>query len=150
MSRPYASKSRVRFSQTDPASFVFFPRYFEMIQAAVEDWFSESLGIDYAEMINRDRIGLPTAKTECEFWHPTKLGETVEMAVYLNRLGTSSMEVTFVGSVKGQQRLRAKSVLVFISLDDGRPLPASGHMRTQLEAYMDRQGDIPPVPDKAK
>jgi 4-hydroxybenzoyl-CoA thioesterase len=149
MSEPYVSQSRVRFSQTDPASFVFFPRYFEMIQAAVEDWFTESLGIDYARMINIERLGLPTAKTQCEFWQPTRLGEAVDMAVYLTRIGNSSIDVTFAGAVKGEQRLRAHSVLVFISLDDGRPRPITPEMRVQLDAYMHRQGDIPPQPDSS-
>ncbi len=145
MSSPFVSHSVVRFNHTDPASYVFFPRYFEMIHAAVEDWFTIALGTNYADIVNVDRIGLPTAKIECEFLHPSRLGDTVELAVYLKRIGTSSITVHFVGSVAGLERLRATSVIVNISLQDGRPRPLSAALRIQLEAYAERQGDIPPA-----
>ncbi len=32
----------VRFTHTDPAGYDFFPRFFEMFQACVEDWFHTS------------------------------------------------------------------------------------------------------------
>lgn len=143
MSSPFTSHSTVRFNHTDPASYVFFPRYFEMLQAAVEDWFTIALGISYADLINDRRIGFPTARTECEFFHPSRLGETVDIAVYVERLGNASLALTFIGSVKGEERLRAHSVLVAISLEDGRSRPVSDTMRVQIEAYIQRQGAIP-------
>ena len=33
----------VRFQHTDPAGIVFYPRYFEMINQVIEDWFAEKL-----------------------------------------------------------------------------------------------------------
>jgi len=146
MASPFISRSTVRFNHTDPASYVFFPRYFEMIHAAVEDWFTLGLGVNYADMINIRRIGLPTARTDCEFFHPSRLGETVETTVYVERLGNSSISLRFIGSVGGQERLRAQSVLVAITLDDGRPIPLPDDVRVQIEAYIHRQGEIPPPP----
>ena len=32
--------TKVRFGDVDPAGIVFYPRYFEMLNAAVEDWFT--------------------------------------------------------------------------------------------------------------
>jgi 4-hydroxybenzoyl-CoA thioesterase len=143
MASPYVSSSTVRFNHTDPASYVFFPRYFEMIHAAVEDWFTEALGINYAELINVHRIGLPTARTECEFFHPSRLGETVEITVLVERLGRSSITLLFSGAVEGEERLRATSVLVAISLDTGHAKPIADDMRAQIEAYINRQGALP-------
>lgn len=143
MSSPYSSQSTVRFNHTDPASYVFFPRYFEMIHAAVEDWFTVALGVNYADLINIRRIGLPTAKTDCEFFHPSRLGETVEMTVYVERLGNASLSLLFVGHVADQERLRAHSVLVAISLENGKSLPFPDDIRVQIEAYIHRQGEVP-------
>jgi 4-hydroxybenzoyl-CoA thioesterase len=125
----------IRFTHTDPGGFVFFPRYFEMLQAAVEDWFNYGLEVSYAGLI-ASGFGLPTAQTECEFLKPSRLGEILELAVILERLGNSSMTVRFVGSVDGEERVRAKSVLVLISLEDGRPRPIEGDLRAKLMAYM--------------
>ena len=36
-----------RGAHTDPAGIVFYPRYFEMINAQVEDWFTGPLGCDF-------------------------------------------------------------------------------------------------------
>ena len=147
MTSPFTSTSAVRFHHTDPASYVFFPRYFEMIQAAVEDWFTIALGINYADLINHDRVGFPTVRTECDFHKPSRLGDSVELTIYVERLGGSSITVQFVGRVKGEERLRARSVLVAISLEDGRPRPILPSIRTQLEAYAARQGEIPGTKD---
>ena len=55
---------RIRFSHCDPAGIVFFPQYLVMTNALVEDWFNESLGIDYSAMIRTRRVGLPIVKLE--------------------------------------------------------------------------------------
>ena len=144
MSSPFTSHSTVRFNHTDPASYVFFPRYFEMLQAAVEDWFTIALGISYARLVNDQRIGFPTARTECEFFHPSRLGDTVDTTIYVEHMGNASLHIVFVGSVDGQERLRARSVLVCISLETGKSQPLSDDMRVQIDAYIRRQGEIPP------
>lgn len=135
MTQPFVFKSPVRFTHTDPAGFVFYPRFFEKFQAAVEDWFTHGLGIDYAKLIIDDNIGFPTAHTECTFRKPCRLGEVLELTVLLRKLGNTSISVEFVGRVKGEERLRAKSVLVAIDLDDGRPRPLQNPLREKLEAY---------------
>ena len=144
MSSPYTSTSTVRFNHTDPASYVFFPRYFEMIQAAVEDWFTIALGTNYADLINHDRIGFPTVRMECDFHRPSRLGDNVDLTIHVEALGASSITLLFVGRVGGEERLRARSVLVAISLEDGRPRPIADSLRVQIDAYVARQGAIPP------
>jgi 4-hydroxybenzoyl-CoA thioesterase len=134
---PYTIRLPIRFTHTDPAGYVFFPRYFEMLQAAVEDWYTHGLGISYAGLV-RDGFGLPTARTECEFLRPSRLGEILELQVVLERLGRSSMEVSFIGRVGGEVRVRARSVLVQILLGEGRPVPIEGELREALEAYLGR------------
>lgn len=137
---PFYCRQPIRFTHTDPASYVFYPRYFEMIQAAVEDWFTFGLGVRYADYIAGGH-GLPTARTECEFLKPSRLGEDFDLEIALLRLGNSSIEVGFTGSVAGEERLRAKSVLVQISLKDGKPRPIEGTLRERLEAYRDGQNN---------
>ena len=125
----------VRFTHTDPAGFVFFPRFFEMFQACVEDWFNVGLGVDYAEQILEHGIGLPTAHTECDFAKPCRLGEKLEISLSVEKVGNSSIAVTFTGRVAGEKRLFAKSVLVAISITDGRPIPISKELREKLLEY---------------
>jgi hypothetical protein len=41
----------VRFSHCDPAGIVYFPHYFDMFNGLIEDWYTQELGYDYAELI---------------------------------------------------------------------------------------------------
>ena len=136
--KPYVHKSPVRFTHTDPAGYVFFPRFFEMFQAAVEDWFNEGMEVDYAEMI-RQGYGLPTAKTECTFMAPSRLGDLLELSVVLEKVGTSSIAIRFEGRVGEELRLKANSVLVVISLETGRPVPIDDDLRERLNWYLGNQ-----------
>ncbi len=126
----------VRFTHTDPAGFVFFPRYFEMIQAVVEDWFTHAIGVRYAELIVNRRLGTPTAATRCDFLKPSRLGDDIDMCVALEHVGRSSMQLRFTGSVNGEKRLEAVSTLVMISLDDGRPRPIPDDIRERFAKMM--------------
>ncbi len=138
---PFVHHSPVRFIHTDPAGYVFFPRYFEMLQATVEDWFTYALGVNYADYVLGRRLGLPTAKTECEFLRPCYLGEQLDIALVLEKIGRTSLTVRFEGSVGGEARLRARSVLVVIDMDhDGRPEPIDDDLRARLEDYRAKAG----------
>ncbi len=133
--KPYTYSSRVRFTHTDPAGYVFFPRFFDKFQAAVEDWFNFELEINYAALLLKQGIGLPTAHTECTFLKPCLLGEILDLNVVLQRIGSTSITLAFVGSVASEQRLNAQSVLVFIDMKDGRPVAIPEEVRTKLELY---------------
>ena len=55
----------VRFGHCDPAGIVFFPRYFEMLNELVEDWFAQALGLPFAVLIawlygTLDQVGRST------------------------------------------------------------------------------------------
>jgi 4-hydroxybenzoyl-CoA thioesterase len=136
--KPFTQYSRVRFTHTDPAGYVFYPRFFEKFQAAVEDWFNFELGVDYAGLVLHHGLGLPTAHTECTFLKPCLLGEMLGLTVLLKKIGTTSITIEFIGSVADEARLRARSVLVFINLKNGRPTPMPEELRTKLVLYKDQ------------
>jgi 4-hydroxybenzoyl-CoA thioesterase len=133
--KPYVFRTQVRFSQTDPAGYVFYPRFFEMFQSAIEDWFSDGLEVKYADMFNHG-MGLPTAHMECDFIRPSRLGDMLELSVVPEAVGRTSITVRFIGRVGGEECLRARQVLVFISTKDGRPVPIDDDMRARLGWYL--------------
>jgi 4-hydroxybenzoyl-CoA thioesterase len=135
---PYIYSTRVRFSHTDPAGYVFFPRFFEEFQAAVEDWFRCELEIDYAGLVLKRGVGFPTAHIECDFVKPCHLGEMLDLTLSLTKVGTSSVTLEFIGSVAGQLRLCAKSVLVFVDLKKEKTVVIPNLMRDKFEAYQAR------------
>src|SRR3970282_1344734 len=134
-SPPFSLRIPIRFSHCDPAGYLFFPRFFEMIQAVCEDWITEHLGLNFSEMIIQHKLGQPTAYTECQFIKPCLLGENLDLAIILDKFGTSSLHLRFIGTVNGEIRLCARSVQVVISLETGRPVRIPGDLRKSLQEY---------------
>jgi 4-hydroxybenzoyl-CoA thioesterase len=132
----------IRFSHTDPAGIVYFPNYFDMFNALVEDWVNMALGLDYATLILTNRRGLPIVHAECDFLRPSRMGETLTLGVVVERLGTSSIAIRIIGEHEGEERsepetrLVGKLVLVSMSLDTHRAIPIPDDLRTAIEGYI--------------
>lgn len=128
----------IRFSHSDPAGIVYYPNYFDMFNAVIEDWFTADLGIDYADQILKDRIGLPTVHAECDFFVPSRMGEKLTYTLLVRAIGRSSLKLEIVGHVGAQERLRARLVLVVISLETHRSMPVPPLFRERIAAYQQR------------
>ena len=76
---PFVSEKLIRFHHCDPAGIVFYPQYFILFHELLEDWYDNGLGLNYADMISKERRGLPTAHIDCDFRIPSKIGDTVQM-----------------------------------------------------------------------
>lgn len=125
----------IRFSHSDPAGIVYYPNYFDMFNAVIEDWFNTDLKIDYAAQILKDRVGLPTVHAECDFFVPSRMGEKLTYTLLIREIGRSSLKLEIVGHVGAQERLRARLVLVVISLETHRSIPIPALLRDRLTAY---------------
>ena len=105
----------VRFADIDHAGIVYYPRFFHMFHVAFEELWRARMGpAAYSELIDKDRVGFPAVKAECNFTAPLRFGDTAEIVVSIPRMGGKS--ITF--------RYR-----VFRGADDGgreRSLAAEG------------------------
>ncbi|WP_206957741.1 acyl-CoA thioesterase [Trinickia acidisoli] len=123
---------RIRFAHCDPAGIVFFPQYLTLTNGLVEDWFTDSLGIDYADMIGQRRLGLPIVKLECEFVRPSRMGETISLALSVAHVGGRSIRIGIVGRGHDGVRFVATQVLVTTSLETGESISIPNDIRTAL------------------
>ena len=126
---------RIRFAHCDPAGIVFFPQYLVMLNNLVEDWVGERLGVPYAELIGRRRIGLPTVNLQCEFSAVSRMGDDVVMGLSLERVGTKSITL-LAGCRSGEElRMRVRQVLVVTSLDTHRAIDIPADLRAALDRF---------------
>lgn len=125
----------IRFAHCDPAGIVFYPQYFVILNGFMEDWFSEGLGVDFADMVTRRRIGNPTARIDCTFVRPTRLGERLRLGVVVTRLGDSSISIEVQGKVGDELRLKAVQTLVLMSLDTMKSVTIPAEIRSALARY---------------
>lgn len=123
----------VRFAHVDAAGIVFYPRYFEMLNDAVEDYFA-ALGVSFADMHLRRGIGVPTVKLDVEFKAPSRLGDRLEFRLDVAAVGRSSATLDVAVLGEDGERLRARVTLVCMDLESGRPNAWPDDMRPRPDA----------------
>ena len=130
----FSTRTKIRFAHVDAAGIVFYPRYFEMLNAALEDWFAEALGIDFAALHLYRRIGVPTVRLECQFSAPSMLGDEVDITITPAEVGRSSCSIRYRLRCKDVERLKADAVIVCMDLGVKRATPWPDDIRARMEA----------------
>ncbi|EYR83790.1 thioesterase family protein [Shinella sp. DD12] len=123
----------VRFRHCDPAGMVFYPRYVEMVHAAVEDWFADALGVTFAELHGPRQASVPVVTFSMEFFAPSRLGDALSIAVAVEHVGTSSLQLAINGRCGDEPRFASSQKLVHIRMIDHRSRPWEADMRAALE-----------------
>lgn len=135
----------IRFAHCDPAGIVFYPRYMEMINNLVEDWFAEALGYSFEQLHLLLKLAVPTVHLSTDFIKVTRLGETLCLSLRVEKLGSSSCSliIEFHG-MSGQAsatdlRLRANLVLVTMDMASSRAQMMPAALRRAMQAYDESQ-----------
>ncbi|MBB4843842.1 4-hydroxybenzoyl-CoA thioesterase [Paucibacter oligotrophus] len=123
----------VRFGHCDPAGIVFYPRYFEMLNALVEDWISQGLGVDYAQLLGPRRVGLPSVRLVADFKRISRMGDVLRQRVAISRLGRTSLALNISFEGEDGQRVAFEQVLVCTSLETHKPQAFPDDLRAALE-----------------
>lgn len=90
MSFTYATP--IRFSDIDHAGIVYYPRFFHFFHLAFEELWRARIGPRaYSELLDKDRVGFPAVRAECDFHAPLKFGDTAEIELSISRLGSKSI-----------------------------------------------------------
>ncbi len=112
----------VRFADVDHAGIVYYPRFFHLFHVAFEELWRARIGPKaYSELIDRDRIGFPAVKAECEFKSPLRFGDTAEIEVTVSRMGAKSITFRYRIFRAGEPReLSAEGLVVCAVVDLAR------------------------------
>lgn len=132
----YRREIGIEFNHCDPAGIVFYPRYFEMLNSVVENFFAGVLDYSFARMV-AERVSVPTVHLTCDFHAPSRLGETVGFTLTVERIGSRSVTLGVGAARDGERRLSARVVLVWVGAD-GRAAAWPGAIRAALEREMAR------------
>ena len=109
---PYERDKLIRFHHCDPAGIVFYPQYFVLMNELVEDWFDDGLGHPFSTFHGAERLGLPMAHLECDFFAPSRVGDRLKFRLEVEKIGNSSMTLAVTASHGGIVRIRARLVVV--------------------------------------
>lgn len=130
----YRRDIQVEFNHCDPAGIVFYPRFFEMTNSVVENFFADVVRYPFARITMEEQHGVPTVRIEADFRAPARLGERLGFALEVERVGRASLTFWVVGEAGGRVRMEARLTLVWVT-PEGRAAPWPEAIRARLLAF---------------
>lgn len=110
----FTVERRVRFADCDAAGIVFFPRYFEMLNGVVEDWFAGPLEASFRELHLNRHVSVPTAAIQARFIAPSRLEDELTFFLSVTKLGGASCGLRHRISAGGHLRFEAAQTIVYV------------------------------------
>jgi 4-hydroxybenzoyl-CoA thioesterase len=133
----YHTEIRVRFADCDAAGIVYYPRYLEMFNAVVEDWFRDELHSSFTEIVINRNWGLPTVHLEVDFVAPSRFDEKLYSTLTVSSLGTTSVGLGIIlRGPDNEDRVRGKVLIVLIDRATVRAMPWPNDLRARIQAFL--------------
>ena len=126
----------LRFGDCDPAGIAYYPRYFDLLNGVVEDWWI-SMGVPWRVLFGERRIGLPTVRFEVDFRAPAFLEDELRFTLSIKRIGSKSVELEHVVQRGATTLWQCAQTLVVTSLDNHRSIAWPDDLRTALVSFQE-------------
>ena len=136
MGQSFTVQYPIRFSHCDPAGIVYFPRFFDLLHHAMEDWFTHGLGERFSELVMDKGMGTPTVSTQCDFISPARFGDVLAIELSILRLGTASVELLFQASVQDRACFRCRHTICLFDRATLKAVPIPEDLRSRMQAYV--------------
>lgn len=91
--KQFIKEEQIRFRHTDFAGIVFYPRFLEMLNDLVEDWFDEALDRPFSKI--HETNGIPTVDLKVQFKNAARIGEILTKKLWVKELKNSSVICVF-------------------------------------------------------
>ena len=127
----------VRFGHVDAAGIVFYPRYFEMLNATIEAWFAEALSYPFQQMV-AEGCGIPLVASDVRFSSASRLGEHLRFLLGVRDGGGASIELEITCLCAGETRLTATLKLVLVQLQPFLSKRIPDELRSSMIRYLER------------
>ncbi|HLW41240.1 MAG TPA: acyl-CoA thioesterase [Flavobacterium sp.] len=115
----FIKQEKIRFQHIDYAGIVFYPRFLEMLNGLVEDWFEEALDRPFSKMHQTN--GIPTVDLKVQFKKAARLGETLTKKLWVKELKSSSVICGFrFEDENGNTCLEGEVTLVNVKISEDR------------------------------
>jgi 4-hydroxybenzoyl-CoA thioesterase len=135
----FTKQEKIRFQHIDFAGIVFYPRFLEMLNGIVEDWFEEALDRPFSKM--HETNGIPTVDLKIQFKSPARLGEVLTKKLWVKELRNSSILCGFQFVNENENTvLEGEVTLVNVSISEDRSTVKSEafneEMKSKISTYI--------------
>lgn len=132
----FEKQIKLRFADTDAAGIAFYPRYFELANNHIEDWFGDGLGFDFKHLHMDEKRAVPTVHVDVDFKNPGRMHEVLTFALALTKIGNSSIHFTLTADGTDGQKFEMHYVLAHMDMKTGTSLPWPDDMRAAMQKWL--------------
>ena len=119
MNQTFTKPEKIRFKHVDYAGIVFYPRFLEMLNDLVEDWFEEALDRPFSKI--HETNGIPTVDLKVQFKKAARIGELLTKKLWVIKLGGASVTCGFrFEDEQGNTCLEGEVTLVNVAIAEDR------------------------------
>ena len=134
----FTKQEKIRFKHIDYAGIVFYPRFLEMLNDIVEDWFEEALDRPFSKM--HETNGIPTVDLKVQFKNAARIGETLSKKLWVAELKSSSIVCGFQFTNQVDKTvLEGEVTLVNVKIQEDRQSikaePFNEEMKEKIKIY---------------
>ena len=139
MKKAFLKTEKIRFKHIDYAGIVFYPRFLEMLNDLVEDWFAEALDNPFHKM--HETHGIPTVDLKVQFKNPARLDQVLMKKLWVKNIGFASILCGFqFEDEEGKTTLSGEVTLVNVAFNsdknDIKAEPFSAAMKAKIQQYI--------------
>jgi 4-hydroxybenzoyl-CoA thioesterase len=138
---PFRASIKVCFSDIDNAGIVYYPRFMHYFHLAMEEFFANELGVDYADVLHQRNLSLPTVHLESDFRRRLRYGDRISMEVRVIHIGQSSITWGYKGYRRnGEEEMvvEGQNVTVCVRTDTFEKIGVPEWLTKGLTSYMER------------
>ena len=138
MNQAFIKQEKIRFKHVDYAGIVFYPRFLEMLNDLVEDWFEEALERPFSKM--HETNGIPTVDLKVQFKNAARIGEVISKKLWVAELKSSSIVCGFqFTNQEDKTVLEGEVTLVNVKIQEDRQSikaePFNEEMKSKIKIY---------------
>ncbi len=123
MCTEFKTKRKIEFADTDMAGIVHFTRFFIFMETA-EHEFLRSLGTSVVTEWAGNKIGWPRVTASCEYLHPLRFEDEVDIRLWVSNKGSKSLTYQFHFTLDGVDVARGEVTTVCCIANPGEKLQA--------------------------
>ena len=132
----------VSWGDCDPAQIAYTANIPAWGLKAIEAWYQSCLGIGWYEINLDHSLGTPFVSLNFDFKAPVTPRDRLEIRVYIQKLGTSSLSHYLEGYQADTLCFTGSTTAVFVLAESLKSTAIPENMRKTIESYIASQGKI--------
>ncbi|HET7537559.1 MAG TPA: thioesterase family protein [Candidatus Didemnitutus sp.] len=116
MPSEFTLKRTVEFVETDMAGIMHFSNFFRWMEACETDFY-RSLGLPLISFVPGQVVGWPRVKVDCEYRAPLRFNDTVEVKLFVKKIGVKSVTYVFQFRKSGTVAAQGEVTAVCVTSD---------------------------------